>query len=460
MPQRLIFIPTLIAMAVLPSCRPGLTPAPASPAPSISYATATGTTPEGPPPTPTSKPTPVSCPQLSESDRLALETARAQVIQLRGLQPLQPITTRMLTPSELRERIEQAMTDIYSPERAADEARALSLLGLLDADTDLWSLYRDVFTEQTVAFYDANANAIALICRGEFDAILLSAYSHEFAHALQRSALGAESSDLFPAAGCALDTDRCYASQAMLEGDATLLQEQWLRLFGLSDEVGSLSEALSKPESPVFNAAPPYIRDALLFPYLYGLRFVRAQYLKGDWQAVDRMYESPPTSTEQILHPERYPADAPVALQPPALLDAFDHDWRLIGPDVLGEWRTLKFLEAALPEDDAAQAAAGWDGDLFFVLRNEDTGEDALVLVTQWDSMRDTLEFAEAMRRYGEALFGEAVQSDTYSSLWIGEEQAAALDRRANQTRWILAPDQAVLEMLRSVFALPLKAAP
>jgi len=42
-------------------------------------------------------------------------------------------------------------------------------------------------------------------------------------------------------------------------------------------------------------------------PYSDGPRFVRSIYNDGGWDAVNAVYENPPTSTEQVIYPEKYP---------------------------------------------------------------------------------------------------------------------------------------------------------
>ena len=54
----------------------------------------------------------------------------------------------------------------------------------------------------------------------------------------------------------------------------------------------------------------PLLTRELLFPYLDGLYFTQRMWGRGGWDAVDAVWADPPRSTEQVMHPERYPDDS------------------------------------------------------------------------------------------------------------------------------------------------------
>jgi hypothetical protein len=208
---------------------------------------------------------------------------------------------------------------------------------------------------------------------------------------------------------------------------------------------------------PVFDRTPAYIQSQLTFPYFWGLNFVRSLYLEGGWAAVDAAYQNPPLSSEQILHPERYPNDSPIALAIPDGVEALSSAWDEISPDELGEWATLMVLMEYLPPDQAALAAEGWGGDLLLFFSQEENNAEALVLVTQWDTMRDAHEFFAAFRDYGTIRFGDPEYPSTTSIQWVFPEGIAYFERVSNQTIWILAPDEQTLEVLKQAIPLPVQ---
>jgi hypothetical protein len=64
-------------------------------------------------------------------------------------------------------------------------------------------------------------------------------------------------------------------------------------------------------------------------PYSDGPKFVRNTYNEGGWEAVDAVYENPPTSTEQVIHPAKYSDEEPAEI---SFEDASSEAWRI--PDL------------------------------------------------------------------------------------------------------------------------------
>ncbi|MEJ2564035.1 MAG: hypothetical protein P8Z42_15340, partial [Anaerolineales bacterium] len=175
----------------------------------------------------------------------------------------------------------------------------------------------------------------------------------------------------------------------------------------------------------------------------------------GSWAAVDAVYQDPPSSTEQILHPERYPNDDPVKLIVPEALGVLDSGWRLVDEDTLGEWYTQLVLNEYIPKAEAVSAAAGWGGDVYRVYHNDSSGEDVLLLVAQWDTIKDVQEFSTTFVTYAEARFGERSSTSTYISTWETSDLYVYFERNSNQVLWIIAPDSDTADLVREAVSLP-----
>ena len=48
------------------------------------------------------------------------------------------------------------------------------------------------------------------------------------------------------------------------------------------------------------------MRTSLAAPYIYGTLFVHALRRRGGWDAVNRAWDDPPTTSEQILHVDKW----------------------------------------------------------------------------------------------------------------------------------------------------------
>jgi hypothetical protein len=383
-----------------------------------------------------------------------MDEIQRQVAALRGLDPLAPVNRSLLTPEDLRQRILDEFLSDYTEDEAAVDSRLLVLLGLLDPNVDLRTLYTDLLSEQVAGYYDDEAPAMFVVRGAGFAGPERLTYAHEYDHALQDQNFDIDEGLGYNDEACDVDRERCTAVNALLEGDATLLQAQWLRTFGTDQDRTEIQEFFATYESPVYDRAPQFLQKDLLFPYLQGLDFVSALFIEGDWAAVDEAYLHPPTSTEQILHPERYPDDVPIALEVPDPAAALGDGWNELRHEPLGEWTTLLTLEALLPSETAAEAAEGWGGDTVIVLSNEAMDQQALLLVTRWDTLVDAQEFLAAFTQYGNSRFGRGT-STTTRSVWADDERYSSIERSADQTLWILAPDPSAGEALRQAIPLP-----
>jgi hypothetical protein len=431
--------------------------------------TATTEPPTNTPPPPTLTPASILTPQpqetalateviICELDSEAvseMDEIEGQVRILRGLQQTRQIDREFLTQVQLRQRVIDDFLADFTQEEAFVDAHVLALFGLLERDFDLWNFYADLFTEQVAGFYDDEDEEMAVICGADFGGPERITFAHEYTHALQDQIYDLEEGLGYNDDLCEADSERCAAIQALIEGDATLLEEQWLRTYATQEDLADLMEFITSYESPVFDSAPQFLRQDLLFSYIAGLNFVKTLYLDGGWAAVDAAYLNPPLSTEQILHPERYPADVPVWLEVPDLSAALGNEWREIDRGVVGEWDIQAVLNEFLPKAVAADAAMGWGGDYYLAFYNEDKDTDALVLVSQWDTMQDVHEFDAAFRDYGDARFGARETSSSYEVSWHGEAGYVIFERRSNQALWILAPDVETGQALRQAITFP-----
>lgn len=427
---------TVLACSVVDRLAPPVaTPAPAttvspSPAPSAEA------------PAPTTDP-------LPDMDRI-----HAQVSTVRGLYPTGSLNRELLAPDQIRQRVLDDFLADYTREEADDDARVLALLGLVEPGYDLWGLYVDLYEEQIAGYYDPEAKTMYVV-GADWGGSERLTYAHEYVHALQDQVYDLRDGLDYSDEGCEVDSERCAAISALIEGDATLVEEQWWRTYATEQDWQELSEAIANYSGEVFDAAPAYLQDDFLFPYQQGLAFVEHLFRKGGWAAVDQAYRDPPTTTEQILHPELYGRESPVPIDLPDLAAALGGGWRELDRDVLGEWFTRLVLQQKIPEWEAADAAAGWGGDAYAALAHED-GRQALWLLTAWDRSRDAYEFTEAFQAYAELRFGER-RTEQPDRSWSWSRGAVLLERSHDQTLWILAPDAETAAAARAAVEFPVR---
>jgi hypothetical protein len=126
-----------------------------------------------------------------------------------------------------------------------------------------------------------------------------------------------------------------------------------------------------------------------------GTTFVDTLAREGGTAAIDRALTRPPVSTEQVIHPERFPADVPTPVDVPDLSGALGAGWGDLDAMTVGELWLATMLDLRLPPITSANAAAGWDGGVY---RAWTDGEDVVVVLqTAWDAEADAEEFLDAM---------------------------------------------------------------
>jgi predicted Zn-dependent peptidase len=187
---------------------------------------------------------------------------------------------------------------------------------------------------------------------------------HEMFHALQDqrfdlSNLHADADDAVHRA----DADR--ALRGIIEGEAMLAVAELMDYdFGAHTALpieGELDEA----------------RFEKVFHYGAGLKFIEALRNAGGWAQVDRAFRTPPTSTSQILHPDRYlagwtPEDLSGFNKPECGCDEAAHQARM-----LGEFGLSLFLARDLAtRPDSERLASRLAGDLCFTIHDQKSGVD------------------------------------------------------------------------------------
>jgi hypothetical protein len=395
----------------------------------------------------------------SFSDESALESmqiVKERVSELRGLETLKPVTKAFLTTDELRQRIEDEFLEEYSEQEARDDVLLYVAFELMEPDVDLYNLLIDLQTEQVAGFYDPDTKEMYVV-KGDEEpgALERSVFAHEYTHALQDQhfdlvALGftdqGEDEDE--------DSERDFAIRCLVEGDATLLQQQYMLQYFDRDDLQEMLDRIDETDSSVLEATPAIIRESLLFPYEAGLPFVMALFADGGWPAVDAVYANPPLSVEQILHPERYPDDVPAIVTLPPLTDTLGAGWRLVDEDVVGEFGLRLYLEARVSSSDAEDAAEGWGGDHYAVHWREDESAFVLVVRLAWDTPADAAEFFDAYRQFAEDRFGggPARTEEDARWWWFGDDALLLAQNSRGETLVVIAPDEPTLEAVRALF--------
>lgn len=299
----------------------------------------------------------------------------------------------------LAEQLAEEIADPETLDRFAQDERILTRLGLIPEGTDLLQLTVDTLQGQVAGFFDPKTKQLTVLDDdGELDVASKITLAHEADHAIGDQHWDLQGmKDAIPL----LEGDRQAALQALIEGDATLLMTLWSAKHAASDLMGLDESGL--PGSQSLDGLPQIIQRQLLFPYLDGLSFLMNAWGPGGWDGVNALWDAPPVSTEQIMHPEKYPDEGPIEVVLPDVAALLGDGWAQTGETVMGElgiqilaadgaeWDPMSFSLGGQTMPNA-EVAAGWGGDRLITLDGPD-GAWALVWQTAWDTPEDAIEF-------------------------------------------------------------------
>ncbi len=394
--------------------------------------------------------------ELPQGIARQMDRIQEQVASIRSL-TLPPIINRaLLTVDQLRQQVESDFFKDYNQQEVEDDVRVLTAFGLLEPDYDLYSLYLDLYTEQIAGYYDLETDEMFVVLDKGFSGPQRSTYAHEFTHALQDYNHDVREGMNYNEDYCETDSEYCAAIQALIEGDASLTEQSWLYLYGTDQDRREIDEYYQNNDLSVFDTAPAFLQEDFIFPYRQGVDFVLALFEEGGFSRIDEAYGDPPVSTEQILHPERYPNDRPIPVDLPDLTNTLGRELRELDRGVMGEWYTYLILARGIqqttriPDDQAALAAEGWGGDAYAVYWDEAVGEPVVILSTVWDSEGESREFYDAFKAYGTASWGNPAQTSGADELnWDSAgDGASVFIRLGAETLWVIAPTGADVQLL------------
>ncbi len=383
-----------------------------------------------------------------------IDLIQSQVIEERGLQPKHPVPVVLLSTDQLRQNVINDFEVNYTDEEISDEVLEYVIMGLLDPGFDLRTLDINLQSEQIAGYYDPETAEMFVVQGQGFQGSERMTYSHEYTHVLQDQNYDLEHGLNFNDDACETDSERCAAIQALIEGDATLSAYIWETYYATAQDKQQIDDFNNSLKTPIYDSAPAFIKDGLLFPYNQGATFVVDLFEQGGWSAVDEVYKNPPVSTEQILHPSLYPSDTPIPVDLPDLISGLGAGWREVTRNQMGEWSTYLILargvnsSARLDDATAQAAAAGWGGDEYSVLHNDSTNSTAFVMKTVWDTTKDATEFATDFEKYANTRFGVSATQQGATRTWSYSGGYSSLYLSGNTTIWIITPDSTTAQTI------------
>ncbi|HVJ04962.1 MAG TPA: hypothetical protein VM578_04785 [Candidatus Saccharimonadales bacterium] len=359
-----------------------------------------------------------------------------------GLPIRHPVKKKLATRDEVAKYVELRMKEQGNGERFDRSAIALKKLGLLPRNFNLREYMLGLYREQVEGWYDAHSKTVYLLDWVSPE-VQKPVMAHELVHALQDQSydlekwLNVRKDSKDETEQMVIDEQRT-ARQSIIEGQAMMvLFDYQLTPVGQTvesapDLVDSMKASVADEEStPMYAKAPIYLREAMLFPYTFGMDFVRAVLTRrGQQAAFAGVLDHPPLDTRQIMEPATYLNHEPqVQFQVVPLEKVLGPNWRRDDFSGIGEVDLRVILRQWGGKDAAAKLSPAWRGGYYMTLANKKSPKDSptsLALVLNFSSPTAANKFAAIY----ESALGErykSVQPANAPHQWITEEGAARL---------------------------------
>lgn len=441
-PARLLAVALLFAVFALgcePEKQPQVTPTPESAAALPTAALTPAPPSPTPAPTATPRPPPESRPFPPELRR-QVQALLDRTAQIRGTPPKSDVEMNLIN----RKVAVEYFRNGYDEEDLAEIAVSQDLyrlLSLIPPDADIKELFLSLLGIGILGFYDPELKAFFLLddLGGIDSSSSRTTIVHEFSHALQDQYYDINAIQK----RLRHDHDAMLAFIDVLEGDAVATEGA----YSGTRPRGAACFAIP----PVINLGriPFVIQRELNTWYEDGYCFVRAVSDKLP-NGTASLFEKLPTTSEQILHPEKYlSGEGAKAVVLPNLESVLGEGWKEIGRDKFGEFSLQNVLVLGFTNDRkrAQDAAAGWGGDEWTFYARGD--QRLFNMRIDWDTTDDAREFFASLRASLErrvASTATAVTDTAFRIVLEGKTWRASIS--GDQTTLLVTNDPATLDRL------------
>ncbi|SIQ67960.1 hypothetical protein SAMN05421858_0055 [Haladaptatus litoreus] len=373
----------------------------------------------------------------SELDAV-VSRSMARVEKIRGLEFDKKVPVKVISRDEFRSEQGKQTTP---PKRTLFDNVKFEALMMIDESTDSIAVQTQNSGTSVGGYYSPGKESIVIISNNQSSPKMNEiTLSQELFHALQDQKFGFDSFDQST-------RERHNAIDGVVEGDGNYLDYLYEQRCNNAWQGTCLmpDESESSGGGQLANIGPYLLKFQ---PYSDGPPFVKAIHEEQGWEGVNALYENPPASTEQVIHPEKYPDDEPAQI---TVQDRTSNGWERLKPEgrpnfgEVGEAGIFSmFMYPAYESQRAPVIPAnqfinrdsegnpqefdplnyrstpteGWDGDKIVAYTNDNTpkNETGYVFKTKWDSNKDATEFVDAYKRL--LNYRNAKQVDGRQNTW------------------------------------------
>jgi hypothetical protein len=375
----------------------------------------------------------------------------------------------------------------------------LKKFGFLPRDFHLRQFFISMMREQVAGYYNVKDQTVYLLDWIEPSA-QRAILAHELTHALQDQNFHLEKWDksgnddkdkkkkwspenLDPMQE-STDDEQLVARVALLEGQGMAeLLDYVLAPYGHNVnnapmQVDALKRGMTEDkQSPIFNSAPKFLKESLVFPYREGLSFVQeVMFKKGREAAFAGTMANPPKTTREIMQPSSYLTQEKIPpLSLPKLQPLLGSKYSGYDAGAMGEFDVSVFLaQFRDPDKRPDDLYREWRGGTYFAalrcdltpcdiaakqqdsqppIASPPTNALALLYLSRWSRPENAARFAEQYRnallkRYKFAQGVTPKLGDAPTTRWMTDEGSVSIEVRGDQVLVLESFDEAAMKKL------------
>jgi hypothetical protein len=328
-----------------------------------------------------------------------------------GLPIKHKVKRKLISRDEVVAYLTKHMSDDEDAQRLRRSELVLKKFGLLPREFDLQKFLVALLREQVAGFYEPKSKTVNLLdwVDAEQQKPVLA---HELTHALQDQSFGLEKwmkdQDLTtkkdPTATDIEADEISTARQAVVEGQAmvTLIDYTLAPMNKSLLNSPEVAEALKQgmlvgtADSIEFHNAPIFLKEALTFPYRYGLDFEAALMKVSKQKAFINVFKDPPKTTRQIMEPETYLSGE--RIEPMKLPDfaAVFKDYERFDIGAMGEFDVAILVDQYAGVEASHRMYPHWRGGYYYAAKRKDDQNAPLGLfyASRWSNSENAQKFA------------------------------------------------------------------
>ncbi|MEO8475435.1 MAG: hypothetical protein ABI572_00105 [Actinomycetota bacterium] len=312
-----------------------------------------------------------------------------QVEVVRELDFTREVAVNPIGDPTMDRKLSKAFDQTYPVKFYARRTAAWRTIGVIPPAVDIRESLLAFQTGQVVGFYNPADGELVYLSGGDVLGSLTERVilAHELTHAIDDQHFDLSRIDEILAT---CDDETFLAALGAVEGSA----QHFATAVATEFPGGTVDQGIGGLPGGV----PPFIMQLQLWPYTAGQLFIDALAQRGGVKAVNGAIDAFPLSTEQVMHPERYPNDVPQPVDVPDLSAKLGDRWRDLDVMTVGEAWLQTMLRLRLDRATADEAAAGWDGGTYRAWTDGDGV--AVAMRTVWDRRQDARAFAEAAQTW------------------------------------------------------------